>query len=108
MDFNQPPYEPEPAFLSWEWWRAHPQTSYGFIGWYVINGLLYLIPRITSFFMFLFFTNILVILTLILTKETRYVGLGTIIALALNFLVSLILGVFFNGVCFVPFYVKLF
>jgi hypothetical protein len=108
MNFNQPDNEPEPTFSSWSWWRKRPQILYGFVGWYLVNGAFYLIPGAINFFFALFLANIIVLIVLVLIKETRMVGIGILIALALNFLVSLVLGIFFNGVCFVPFYVKLF
>lgn len=83
----------------------------GFLGWYLINGLIWLglgnpvdseyIPNLL-----IFPINLLALIILSVGKRTRNVGLGILAALALNLLLSLILGALMNGVCFVPFYYR--
>ena len=84
----------------------------GFLGWYAVNGLLwYLVgnPNEGENFILLlcsFPANVLALLVLSLAKRTRLIGFGVLAAVALNLLISLILGVLQNAFCFVPFYLK--
>jgi len=89
----------------------------GFAGWYIANGLFwysqfggstntntngeYIIANLI-----LFPINLLVLIILSAIKSTRWVGLGILVALALNLLLALIVGTSINGWCFIPFYVK--
>ena len=87
----------------------------GFFGWYFINGLIWAILEMFYSYLgnysgwylelLIFPINLLVLIILSAMKRTRKIGLGILAALALNFLLSLILGLLFNGVCFVPFFI---
>ena len=95
-----------------EWLRKNNQILYGFFGWYLINGLIWLyissLNQMESIFnnLFIFPINLLALIILSVNKRTRKIGLGILIALALNLLLSLIVGLSINGICFIPFYVK--
>ena len=80
----------------------------GFIGWFVINGVLWVIASGTPVGiaygipnLILFPANVLVLI--ILARTRRWVALGVLIALAVNLLITLIMGVAFEGLCFIPF-----
>lgn len=106
--------EPPPAFPAWAWWRANIQMVYGFVGWYVVNGLFWLAMGNPSFNTnYNFFTglftlpvNLIVLIVLAVMQRTRKIALGMLAAIAVNLVLSLALGVFINGVCFAPFYLK--
>lgn len=86
----------------------------GFLGWYLVNGALWFILSGATFdateaqssgaVCFLFPLNLLLPVLFGVIRVTRWLALGILAALALNFLVSLILGMSFNGLCFVPFF----
>lgn len=95
------------------WLRKNAQLLSGFFGWYIVNGLIwYFIGNPNgsgeSIFLnlYIFPANLLVLIILSANKRTRKTGLGIFYALALNFALATLLGVFFNGVCFIPFYLK--
>jgi Na+/proline symporter len=86
----------------------------GFVGWFIINGVLLLLVigldrdayynGLGSTWACGFPLNILVLVFLAFTR--RQVALGMLTALAVNFLVSLVIGLFENAICFVPFFVR--
>jgi hypothetical protein len=106
----------------------------GFMGWYILTRILWFIinPGLnnggisilgvaTGILSFLnnggssisliigilsFPLNLIVLIVFASIKRTHWIGLGILVALALNLVVSLIIGAVFNALCFVPFYVK--
>ena len=87
-------------------WRGfltrYRQQIVGFFGWYLVSWSL-----VRPLGLNLFFLNIIVLIVLIvlaLIKGTRSVAGGILIALALNFTISLILGLGLNALCFIPFF----
>ena len=83
----------------------------GFVGWYLINGLIwraFIINHQQDVFINLsiFPINLITLIALTKYKVTRNVGFGILLALALNFIISLITGPFINGVCFIPFFIR--
>lgn len=98
--------------------RKWAYFAIGFIGWYLVNGLLFLLLGAKLGFSdltneALLFVNLIIfpanlIITIILTvmRSTRIIGFGILSALGLNLLISLIMGIFLKGVCFVPFFIK--
>ncbi|MEK7328452.1 MAG: hypothetical protein AAB217_24670 [Chloroflexota bacterium] len=87
----------------------------GFIGWWVINGAIWAGIATGDFgpqrSVFLLFPNIFILpvnllALIILAFVRRWVALGLLTAYAVNFLLALIMGLFFNGVCWIPFYIQ--
>jgi hypothetical protein len=87
----------------------------GLLGWYLANGVFWFFnynPTPGAFlgnagyFLLSGPANLLILITLAVIKRTRLVALGILTALGLNFLLSLINGLFYNGICFFPFYLK--
>ncbi len=86
----------------------------GLLGWYCVNGLLWFALSGGGFdatdatnsnaICFLLPANILLPIVLGIIKPTRWFALGMLSAIALNFVVALVLGVFVNALCFVPFF----
>jgi hypothetical protein len=96
-----------------DWLRRNAQILYGFFGWYLINGLIWLLLGLSpnegyNIFVniYIFPLNLLALIVLSVNKSTRKIGLGVLIALALNLLLSLVVGLGLNGVCFIPFFVE--
>lgn len=84
-----------PGFL-----RRYDQQIGAFFGWYVVASLL--VP-----FSFGLITTPLTIILMIgfgLSKTRKGLAGGILVAVALNFVVSLIQGLNLNAVCFIPFY----
>lgn len=85
----------------------------GFLGWFVVNGLAwfllaegnfsgsYAIPNII-----ILPANVIVLLILTIKRSTRPIGQGILVALGVNLLIALFIGVMGNGLCFVPFFLK--
>ena len=84
-------------------WRGflsiYNQQVMGFVGWYLVSWAL-----VRPLGLNLFFLNIIALIVLALIKATRRVAGGILIALALNFTISLILGLGLNALCFIPFF----
>jgi hypothetical protein len=88
----------------------------GFLGWYIINGALWLIinpgPLNEGSFAngllgcITFPLNIIALIIFAAIKRTRWIAFGILCALALNLVISLIIGMSLNGWCFIPFYIK--
>ena len=91
---------------------------FGFVGWYLVAGLYaswLLSPGVCTgpygclFTIWLYLPLIgtgASLLVCAVVKQLRWVALGILIALALNFVISLLLGVFYNALCFMPFFNK--
>ncbi len=98
------------------WWLV----AAGFIGWYLANGLFWVMMlgktkpdfSITSlgdamFVNLLMFPfNIILLLMLAIIRPTRSVALGILLAIALNLVISLFSMLIFNAVCLVPFFIR--
>lgn len=87
----------------------------GFLGWYLVNGLYWvlLLGRQTIWqyagdnFLILaptFCLNLLALILLSAIKPTRKIGLGILTALAVNLVIASVLGVAENAWCFYPFF----
>jgi hypothetical protein len=104
-DSGLPQNPPEPTVFpetatGWRGFLArYRQQLIGFIGWYLIAWAL---TGLLSFW--LFFVSLVALIFLALIKETRRLAGGILIALALNFVISLILGLGLNAFCFIPFF----
>lgn len=93
------------------WW----QFGVGFLGWFLVMWLVSLAffknssPTDEYSFlgwgMLVFPIQILVVIILIGIKKFRHFGWGMVSALGINLVISLLTGVVFNGVCFVPFFI---
>ena len=92
--------------------RKFIEVMIGFGGWYIANGVIWLlVARSSSSSAGVLITcslpgNIILLLVCALTKRLRRVALGILIALALNFVISLFVGMVFNALCFIPFFYK--
>lgn len=93
--------------------RKLAEIGSGFLGWWLINDLIWRVlgiqlsnPNIMygdiGVICFSFPINILLLVTFAIIRQTRLIALGILIAIALNLLVSLILGLFMNAICFIP------
>ena len=92
------------------------QFAAGFLGWFLVNGLGWLIILSGRKFSSgdetavicngaLFFPLNLIILVLLAWKVgTRQIAWGIVAALGVNLIVSLVLGLVQNAVCLVPFF----
>lgn len=99
---------PPPRFkLTW-------QFAAGFLGWFLVNGVLWLVLsgginldeyEILNRLCFVLPLNLVTLIGLIWIKKTRQVAQGILAALGLNFFVSLVLGLFYNSFCLIPFFI---
>lgn len=78
----------------------------GFVGWYLFNGLAWLLNSNddNGLACFLFPLNMIVLIVFLMRR--RWIGLGILGALALNLLIALVLNTMVNGTCAVPFWVS--
>jgi hypothetical protein len=83
----------------------------GFLGWYLVNIFAWShVPAggygLGVFFVFAIMLpfNIVALIVLGIIRSTRWVALGIVTALALNFLISLALGLTLNAQCLIPFF----
>jgi hypothetical protein len=89
----------------------------GFFGWWIINLVVFGIIIGNSagegFWYFILFigypiTFVANVITLIvLASRRRFVAFGALSATALNLLISLVSGIFINGICFIPFFMDI-
>jgi hypothetical protein len=77
----------------------------GFLGWWLVNVPLYLLADraqgAQGSFLFIFTLNVIALL--VMAFANRWVALGIVAAVALNLVISLFLGQFFNVFCWIPF-----
>jgi len=105
---NNTPVENSMKFSAWL--HKNIQVLYGFFGWYLVNGLIWMAfggPYRWEFAspnLYIFPANLLTLILLAVVKRTRKIAMGILLAIALNLVISLLLGLVFNGVCFVPFF----
>ena len=97
--------------------RKRIEILIGALGWYLVNGLIWFMlfpgpfdtrgpygalgPELVSLIMMP--ANLLVLVVCAIIPRLRRVALGILIALALNFAVSILLGMGLNASCFIPF-----
>ncbi len=86
----------------------------GFVGWYVVNGVIWglqgptysmygLTGNSVIVWLIMFPSNVIALIALALFK--RGMALGILTALALNFAVTLVLSLIYNALCGIPFFV---
>ncbi len=128
MNENPAPVPPEPTKgpadtgLAVSKRRRWLLAGAGFIGWYIVNGLFWLIyvqfpvkdpnaiyglSPYLNMAMLATVINVILLIVLALIRRTRWIALGVLCALALNFAVSLVLGLSFNAFCLTPFFTPL-
>ena len=92
----------------------------GLLGWYIVNGIAWflLLPpsrssyqngygmEIALFSMGLIPFNMILLMVFGSISRTRMIALGMLMAMALNFLISLLLGMTMKAFCFIPFFNK--
>jgi hypothetical protein len=117
----EPAPEPDPQPYSKRYPKRSPKHSpesisdfqitieilIGLAGWYLVNGLFWLGARGND--TLIGYTcpgNFIVLLICVINPRFRMVATGILIALALNFVASLLLGMMTNAFCFVPFFNK--
>lgn len=84
----------------------------GFLGWYLVVGLIYGLVMIDDpqgygaliISLLVFPAQIIALFILFLVKRFRKIGWGVLSAIAVNLLISLIIGLNFNALCFIPFF----
>lgn len=84
----------------------------GLVGWYVINGAAYWLAtdggrsmgRLAYCGLAAFPINVVGVSVAIIKR--RYLAWGMLTAIILNFIFALLLGVFVNGVCAIPFFIR--
>ena len=108
---NESKLTPEPVTDLPSFLRRYQQQLIGFVGWFVLSAIIW-IPLSKSvdgilLNLFVFPLTIIALIVLGLIKRTRNLALGILLALAVNFVLSLVLGLFYNGICFFPFYIDL-
>ena len=119
-----PPDKPQELLEAPEILEENPQPdprnkwglfATGFFGWSIINVAVWksISPGPQShdplgyiLNLFILPGNALILIILASIRRTRWMALGILAALALNFLISLLLGLTTNAVCFVPFLIK--
>jgi len=79
----------------------------GFLGWYGINGIFWLIVSLNPFYNLLILpVNVLALIIFALNRTKRWISLGILSALAVNLFISLVMSLQFNAICFIPFFIK--
>lgn len=89
---------------------ALPQTPFytqidfwaGLVGWYVINGIIWSIILKLNLDLLMYFVpaaNLTVLLIAAFNLKHRSFAFGMLLAVALNFLVAIVLGLFVNAIC---------
>lgn len=95
-------------------WEKSGRFAAGFLGWYLVNGLIWLLfsggslngegALILNFLIFPL--NVIALLIFAFNRSTRFFALGLLGALAVNFVISLVIGLQFNAMCFIPFFIQ--
>ena len=97
--------------------KKYYQQIIGFLGWYVVNGIFWLLklegkpvsyyPENAFFLIITLPVNLLILIILAAIKWTRPIAFGILLAMAVNFVIDLILGNFFAGACLLPFFLDM-
>lgn len=90
------------------------QFTIGLIGWFLVNGLIWLFLGTWGLLgefaglenLLIFPANILCLIILSAIRRTRWIGLGILAAWVINLIVATIFGMFWYGACLLPFYVQ--
>jgi hypothetical protein len=82
----------------------------GFLGSWAINAAIWALIGRDFEGMFIVFNIFIlpgnVLLLIVMAFVRRWVALGLLAAYAANFLFALIMGLFYNGLCWIPFYIR--
>jgi hypothetical protein len=81
----------------------------GFVSWYIVNGLIYFFLSDNPYSIMFCGLGIIplnLLAMIILGIKRRFVGLGLLVAFAVNLLITTLMGVFSQGVCFAPFFIE--
>ena len=113
-EVEPPPSSPPPPAEPASFWRSKNTWHFvgGFVGWFLVNGLLYWISyggmgrtsQPNQLFCIILPANVFTFIVLIVIKETRQIGWGMLSAIGLNILISTMIGSIFNAVCMIPFF----
>jgi len=89
----------------------------GFLGWYLVIGLIYVAlisldrqgyGNMKGGVFLVFPAQLIALVILFVVKQLRNIGWGMLSAIAVNLVISLILGFVGNAICFIPFPIRLF
>jgi hypothetical protein len=91
------------------------QLAIGFLGWYVVMALIYgLLFRsygtgsadydLMALGCYFLPLQVLILIFLLANRKLRRIGWGMLSAIGLNLMISLVLGLFGNALCFIPFF----
>jgi len=105
---SQPSPEQPPMGMFKRYWKF----AAGFLGWFLVNGLYWWwllvgfqrAPDIVPSNCIILTLNVLALILLIKKPKTRQITWGGLTAIAVNLFVSLMLGLFYNAFCLVPFF----
>ena len=86
-----------------DFFTLYQQQIWGFIGWFVIASLLAPI----SFGLITTPVTIICLIAFALSKTRKGLAGGILLAVAINFVISLIRGLSMNATCFIPFYIDM-
>lgn len=99
---NQTPVAQPPKKFKLNIW----QFAAGFLGWFLVTLLVYGQKMDGESLMLcggvMFLVNVVVLIFLFV--RSRSIGMGMLAALGVNLVISLILGLVNNAMCFIPFY----
>lgn len=92
--------------------RKRIHFASGFLGWFLINGVIWLVYYWSEgvrtygsiINLILLPANIIALVVLGIIRRTRYIALGIMTAWTVNLVMSLALSLLYNGVCLVPFF----
>lgn len=94
---------PSPYYTEADFWV-------GFVGWYVVNALAWVVLGRNSYgyslSVNLLFLPINALVLLITARKRPRFAAGLLAAIALNFILALISGAFTNAVCAIPFFIR--
>jgi len=92
------------------WFQSHQakivQFTMGFVGWFVINGILWFLASGNITLGLVLFPANLVVLILV-ARRRQSAALGMLSAIAVNLVIALIIGIAIAGWCFIPFFTPL-
>ena len=79
----------------------------GFLGWYAVMALVYgilIFDKDNDFVQLICVLQGILLMILFLVRKQRSIAWGVISAIGVNFFLSLLLNLFLNAICFVPFF----
>lgn len=101
-----PPNEQPPESPPARKFKLNRKFVIGFLGWYLVTALVFGVVTLDAYSngCIIFPAQVLTLIILLSVRTVRDIGWGMLSAIAFNLLISLMVGLGDDAICFVPFF----